>query len=105
MQKKATYPKDGLLIIENGSKWFVGQSNSWKASEKRRVDKYYFLQKGESCDRHKANACHKRAMFYGYETIGPRVYALYRCTDHGMIRYRLVDADGPEVQEYLNSKV
>lgn len=99
MIKKFPYPIGGLLILPDDTRWYIGQMSGWRNSKE--ICKHFFLQKGESCDRHKANACHKRAMFYGYEKIGPRVYALYRCRDHGMIRVRLMPAEGPEIKEYL----
>lgn len=41
------------------------------------------------CDMAKANACQKRAQWYGYETIGPRLYALYKCAIHGLLKSRI----------------
>lgn len=47
------------------------------------------IKKTYLCDMAKANACQKRARWYGYDTIGPRVYAVYRCADHGDLKVRL----------------
>jgi len=41
------------------------------------------------CDMANANACQKRAAWYGTETIGPRLYALYKCATHGMFKRRI----------------
>lgn len=41
------------------------------------------------CDMANANACQKRAQWYGIDSIGPRNYMLYKCPQHGMIRRRL----------------
>lgn len=41
------------------------------------------------CDMNKANACQIRAQWYGFENIGPREYALYRCAKHGLLRVRV----------------
>lgn len=32
-----------------------------------------------------------KIMWYGYETIGPRVYGLYQCPMHGLIKERLIE--------------
>lgn len=56
-------------------------------------DGYYMsfpkMQKTYLCDMKNANACQKRSAWYGYETIGPRTYALYRCATHGIYKVRL----------------
>lgn len=41
------------------------------------------------CDMANANACAKRAPWYGVHTIGPRIYAVYKCPDHGIFNRRL----------------
>lgn len=47
------------------------------------------VNKTTGCDRLTATACPKKMQWYGYETIGPRIYALYRCPEHGIKRDRL----------------
>lgn len=47
------------------------------------------INKTYLCDMAKANACDNRAKWYGFETIGPRTYALYQCHHHGRIRVRV----------------
>lgn len=41
------------------------------------------------CDMAKANACQKRAQWYGYQKIGPRTYAMYSCPRHGKFNVRI----------------
>lgn len=83
MQKKIDWP--GRAIKINGEYWWNGCGVRGTGKEV-----FYPLQKSTLCDRINANGCSKPARWYGYETIGPRVYALYRCSDHGITRSRLV---------------
>lgn len=101
-----TYPKNGVLLLSDGSKWFYGQSSDWNDKLKKHKTSYYFIPKTESCDRANANACHRRARFVGYEKENRPdwVYAIHKCPKHGNIRSRLCSADGPEVAQYLKSK-
>lgn len=41
------------------------------------------------CDMANANACPKRAPWYGVHTIGPRIYAVYKCPIHNIFNRRL----------------
>lgn len=50
---------------------------------------FHKVAKTYLCDMKNANACQKRAAWYGIETIGPRHYALYRCPAHGIFRHRI----------------
>lgn len=93
---RTAHPTGGILVLEDRTNWYIGQSNHHDAKTNRRVDKHYFLPKGELCDRHNANACQRRAIWYGYyRTDKNHVYALYRCSIHGFIEHQLVMA-GPE---------
>jgi hypothetical protein len=47
------------------------------------------INKTYLCDMAKANACQLRAQWYGFEDIGPRTYALYKCPKHGLFRRRV----------------
>lgn len=77
MQKKIEYPKNGIIQP------FI--SSPLHHPEKYRARAYL-----QGCDQCKVTLGRDgRVPFYGYETIGPRVYALYRCTIHGMKKVRL----------------
>lgn len=41
------------------------------------------------CDMARANACQRRAKWYGWANIGPRFYALYKCPEHGLLKKRI----------------
>lgn len=71
MQKKTEYKKIFKVEQKDGYVLNLGE-----------------VQKTYLCDMKNANACQKRAAWYGYETIGPRIYALYRCADHGIFKVR-----------------
>lgn len=47
------------------------------------------INKTYLCDMAKANACQTRARWYGFERIGPRIYALYKCPVHGLLKIRV----------------
>lgn len=47
------------------------------------------INKTYLCDMAKANGCQERARWYGFETIGPREYAVYECPGHGKFRIRI----------------
>lgn len=105
MITQSPYPKDGLLVLPDGSKWFHGQGSSYDEKLKRHKTYYLFLPKSESCDRHNANACQKRAPWYGYEIERTGyIIAIYKCPKHGKIRLRCVDASGPEIRAFLKKK-
>lgn len=73
MQKKIEYPKNGII-------------KPWKSSK----EKYYAAPVMKKCDRCKDELYQMgHVPFYGYETIGPRVYGIYDCMLHGKRKVRL----------------
>jgi hypothetical protein len=112
MQKKIPYPIDGIIRI-NGSRYIHGEGNWWSKKKKARVNKYYFIKRYQKCDFRSVQnetssgfrpACDMRATFYGYETIGPRVYSIHRCVMGHRNLARLIQNDGPELTAFLKKK-
>lgn len=60
-----------------------------KIADKYGYKRTFEVNKTFLCDIAKANACQARAKWYGFETIGPRAYALYQCSKHGIFRFRI----------------
>jgi hypothetical protein len=78
MQKKIPYPEKGVLIID-GHTYTLDK-------------KYTYIPGRKRCD---VKGCKKKyAYFYGYETIGPRVYLLHKCAEHGLQRTRIISDEG-----------
>lgn len=98
MQKKIPFPAGGILVLK-GSRYIVGQGSEWSEKKKSHVTSYYFIPKYEKCT--VGEKCECRATFYGYETIGPRVYAVHRCIMGHRSKTRLIQEDGPELTAYL----
>lgn len=104
MQKKISYPKNGIVMI-NGSRYLCGQAYF------RNKQRYYFIPRYDHCTHAFWNSknqwtddCGLRATFYGYEQIGPRVYAIHKCVLGHKNLTRLINDDGPELTVYLKEK-